>query len=260
MRGNSRHLHKIKAASQRRLYHIHINRPQKSECYNHPKMINVKLLGHAAVLVKGSKTVIVDPYISGNPASAVGLDDIPKTDFVLVTHDHADHFGDAIQIAKRDNATLIAIHEIATGPKVTESGILSVGMNIGGTYEKDGVSFSMTPAVHSSSLGAPCGFVIGLDGKRIYHSGDTALFSDMKLIPELFGPLDLALLPIGGHYGMDKRQAVMAAKLINPKLVIPMHYGTWEVISAAPDEFAAEGEKEGIKTISLKFGESIDLD
>ncbi len=222
-------------------------------------MINIKLLGHAAVLIKGTKTIIIDPFITNNPLSPVKLDEIPKTDFVLVTHNHSDHFGDALEIAARDGATLVAIHEIATMSKVAERGVRAIGMNIGGTYKKDGVSIGMTIAFHSSETGSPCGFVIGMDGKNIYHSGDTCLFSDMKLIPEIFGRLDVALIPIGGHYGMDERQAVMATEFLNPGLVIPIHYDTWNVIKADPKNFAVECEKKGFKAIPLGFGESTDI-
>lgn len=110
-------------------------------------------------------------------------------------------------------------------------------MNIGGTYVHDGVKISMTQAVHSASVGSPCGFVIEMDGARVYHSGDTALFSDLALIPSLFGPIDVALLPIGGHYVMDVKQAVLAVELLDPKIIIPIHYNTWPVINADPEAF-----------------------
>lgn len=222
-------------------------------------MINVRLLGHAAVLISGTKTIIVDPFISENPKAPITLDAIPKTDFVLITHDHFDHFGDALFLAKRDNSVVVGIHEVVSQSKVAESGVKTIGMNIGGTYKTDGISIGMTPSIHSSAVGSPCGFVIALDEKNIYHGGDTAVFSDMKLIPEIFGNIDLALLPIGGHYGMDIRQAVMAAKFINPKITVPMHYGTWKAIEAPVENFVAECQKENIKAISVNFGEGIDL-
>ncbi len=197
-------------------------------------MSNIKInyLGHAAVLITGSKNIIIDPFITNNPKASLKLEDLPKIDFVLVTHDHFDHFGDAIAIAKRDKATLIAIHEISQKPEVVESKIKVVGINIGGSYQQDGIAVSMTEAHHSATVGSPAGLVVEMDGKRIYHAGDTSYWSDMGLIPKLFGELDVALLPIGGHYTMDIKQAVLAVKDLKPKLTIPIHYNTWPIISA----------------------------
>ncbi len=199
-------------------------------CYNINMRINY--LGHSAVLIIGSKNIIIDPFITGNPKASLQLEELPKIDFVLVTHDHPDHFGDAIAIAKRDQATLIAIFEISEKPEVVESKINVVGMNIGGTYRQDGIVVSMTEAIHSATVGSPTGLVVEMDGKRIYHAGDTSYWSDIGLIPKLFGELDVAFLPIGGHYTMDIRQAVLAVNDLKPKLTIPIHYNTWPVISA----------------------------
>lgn len=212
-------------------------------------------LGHATALLAGSKTIIIDPFIKNNPKAAIPFDSIPKIDLILVTHDHFDHISDAIALASRDGATLVAVHEIATSPVVAEAKIEAVGMNIGGTCQKDGVSISMTNAVHSSGAGSPVGFVVSTDGKRIYHSGDTAYFSDMKLIPKLFGPLDVALLPIGGHYGMDVKQALLAASDLGARTVIPIHYNTFPAIAADPADLA----KGYPGTVVLQPGERISL-
>src|SRR5204862_4325478 len=156
--------------------------------------MKITRLGHAAVLLEGTKTIIVDPFLLENPSATIKPEGLPHIDFVLVTHDHFDHIGQAIEITKKNNATLVAIHELATSSQVTESGITAVGMNIGGTYSHQGITMSMTQAIHSAASGNPCGFVISMDGKIIYHAGDTAFFSDMSLIPKFFGQITVALL------------------------------------------------------------------
>lgn len=200
--------------------------------------MKITRLGHATVLIEGSKTILVDPYITDNPQAARKIDEIPKIDYILVTHDHFDHFGqDAIDIAKRDGSTIFAVHEITVRDDVTKAGINAVGANIGGTYSEEGISFSLTPAIHSTGGGISSGYVIKLDGKTIYQSGDTSVFSDMKLIPKLFGDIDVALLPIGGHYTMDEKGAALAVEFLKPDVTIPIHYDTWPPISADTDKF-----------------------
>ncbi|MDQ7814481.1 MAG: metal-dependent hydrolase [Patescibacteria group bacterium] len=199
--------------------------------------VKLTYLGHAAVLLQGTKTVIIDPFLTGNPKASIGAGNLPKIDYVLVTHDHYDHLGDAFDIAKKHKAALVAIFEIVQLPAAKKIHPQSIGMNIGGTIEAEGIRISMTPALHSAGVGAPAGFVVELDGKRIYHGGDTAFFSDMAYIPKFFGKLDVTLVPMGGYFGMDARQAAEAVKLLKPKTAIPIHYDTWPLIHTDPAEF-----------------------
>ncbi len=211
-------------------------------------------LGHSCVLLTGTKKVLIDPFIEGGSV----LDTDP--DIVAVTHGHNDHLGETVAL----NRKTVAITEIAKYLKA--KGLPVESMNIGGTLMVDGVSFTMTAAVHSSfleeaglgfSAGAPAGFVIGMDGMKIYHAGDTALFSDMKLIGELYHP-DIALLPIGGRYTMGTAEAMMAANFIGAKTVIPIHYNTWEKITVDPEPFKKAIERTSDITVRvLKPGESM---
>jgi len=213
-------------------------------------------LGHACVLLEGSKKILIDPFVEGRSV----MDTNP--DLVAVTHGHDDHLGETVALAKKT----IAISEIAKYLK--SRGLPVEGMNIGGTITIDGVSFTMTPAVHSSWIeeagagrcgGTAAGFVIGMDGIKVYHAGDTGLFSDMKLIGNLYHP-DVALLPIGGRYTMGTAEAMMAAQFIGAKVVIPIHYNTWDKIAADPQPFKRAIEKTtDIRVAVLKPGESIEI-
>jgi L-ascorbate metabolism protein UlaG (beta-lactamase superfamily) len=211
-------------------------------------------LGHSCVLLTGSKKVLIDPFIEGG--SVLGT----NPDIVAVTHGHADHLGETVAL----NRKTVAITEIARYLKA--KGLPVESMNIGGTMMVDSVSFTMTAAMHSSAIeeagpgfsaGAAAGFVIGMDGVKVYHAGDTALFSDMKLIGELYHP-DIALLPIGGRFTMGIAEAMMAANFIGAKTVIPIHYNTWDKISADPQQFKRAIERTtDIKVQVLKPGESL---
>lgn len=213
-------------------------------------------LGHACLLLTGSKRVLIDPFTKDGCLGRT----LP--DLVAITHGHDDHMAEAVALGKKT----IAIPEIAR--YLAAHGVPAESMNLGGTYTFDGVSFTMTPAMHSASIeegglgcggGAAAGFVIGMDGVRVYHAGDTGLFSDMKLIGELYRP-DVALLPIGGRYTMGVTEAMMAANFIGAKTVIPIHYNTWPQISADADLFKTSIERTtDMKVKILSPGETIEL-
>lgn len=197
---------------------------------------------HSVVMIEtiNDYTLIIDPFINGNTACDLEADKV-KVDYVLLTHAHNDHVGEAVEIAKNNNATIIAMVELAD--YLSQFGVETVGMNVGGTAFFPFGSVKMTPAWHSSSyneedgtnvpLGLAGGFVIDDGASKVYHAGDTALFSDMSLI----GPVDAAFIPIGDHYTMGICDAVKAAELLKPQLVIPIHYNTFPIIEQNPYDF-----------------------
>lgn len=191
-------------------------------------------LGHSAVKIEGSRTVFIDPFLSGNPAAALSPEAIGHADLVIVTHYHGDHVGDAFAIAKKTGATIVAIHEIAV--EAQSQGIEATGMNIGGTVDVKGVKVHMVVAHHSAEKGNAAGVVVEMDGKKIYHAGDTGLTYDMKLIGEFFAP-DLSFIPIGDCYTMGIPSAVKAVEFVKTKRVIPIHYDTFPVVRSDPEEF-----------------------
>lgn len=220
-------------------------------------MASVRWLGHAAFEVEISgKVVLIDPFLRDNPLAAISPDDIRRADVIVVTHDHPDHFGDSVEIARRLGSRFVSVYETAL--KASEAGLgdKAVGMNIGGTFNLEGLSVTLTPALHSMSSN-PCGVVVSDGRVSIYHAGDTSLFGDMKLIGQLHKPR-VALLPIGGFYTMGPKEAAIAARLIKPKIAVPMHYGTFPEICAEPDEFRKEVRRRarGVKVKILKPGEA----
>lgn len=220
-------------------------------------MVRIKYLGHSAFLISnGNGSVLIDPFLTGNPMAAADPLEL-NPDLILVTHAHGDHMGDAIDIAKRAGSKILSTFEIAN--YCSENGAEAIGAHMGGEVDMDFCRVKIFPAFHSSSvdgkmLGAPCSFVISIDGRHIYHAGDTALFGDMKLIGEEFS-LDVALLPIGGHFTMGPSDAIRAAKLLGADMIIPMHYGTFDVIKKDPHEFRKEAENNGMKCTVLHPGE-----
>ena len=196
--------------------------------------MEITWLGHSAVKIDGSKVVFIDPFLTGNPAASTSADKIAEADVVIVTHYHGDHLGDAFGICKNTGATLVGIHEIAV--EAEAEGIAAEGMNIGGTVETNGVKVHMVQAWHSAEKGDPAGVVIELDGKTLYHAGDTGLTYDMRLIGEFFSP-DLSFLPIGDRYTMGVPSATKAVEFIQTKKVIPIHYNTFPIVEADPEEF-----------------------
>ncbi len=200
-------------------------------------MVSMKWLSHAGWLIKfKDSTVVIDPYLNNNPKAVMKPADLTGIDYVIVTHEHFDHIGDSFEIAKNNHAKFVSIFE--TGQAAQKAGIPEgnvVGMNIGSDLIDLGkIKVAFTPAVHS---GNEHGVIIQADNHTIYHAGDTALFTDMKLIKQLYHP-DIAMLPIGGFFTMSPREAAMAAKYIGAKKVLPMHYNTFPPIVQDAKKFA----------------------
>jgi L-ascorbate metabolism protein UlaG (beta-lactamase superfamily) len=220
--------------------------------------------GHSCFSVEGAgKTIWLDPFLTNNPLADIQVDDVKEADYILVSHGHGDHLGDAIAIAQRTGAIIISNHEIAT--YCQESGIEAHGLHIGGGCQFSFGRVKMTIAHHGSSFpdggyaGNPGGFLFDVEDKRIYSAADTGLFHDMKLLGEE-KTIDVALLPIGDNYTMGPDDALRAARLLRPRLVIPIHYNTFEVIQQDPYAFA-ERVKEDTEAdcVVLAPGESLDL-
>jgi L-ascorbate metabolism protein UlaG (beta-lactamase superfamily) len=224
--------------------------------------MDIRYLGHAAfALEHDGKTVLVDPFLTGNPKAAASADEV-SADAILLTHGHSDHFGDTLDIAKRTGATVVAIVEIAQeigGDLGQDHPVFDP--NIGGTVELDWGSVRLTPAWHTSTtpkgtVTVPAGLVIEIGGKRIYHLGDTALFSDLAL-PKKRGHIDVALMCIGGHYTMDRFDAVVAAELVGADQVIPCHYDTFPPIETDAQAFRSDVQNAGYsEVIVLAPGET----
>jgi len=225
--------------------------------------MRVTYLGHSAFQVEThGKSILIDPYLEGNPRAAA---DPKKIDahLILVTHAHGDHLGDAIAISKRTGAPIMAVYEVAN--YCEQQGARTIDGHIGGVNKLPFCEVKYFPAFHGSttndgvSLGMPCSYVLTVEGKHIYHAGDTSLFGDMSLIGDEFA-LDMALLPIGGHYTMGIDDAVRAQRRLRAKVVVPMHYSTWESINADPQEFDAKIASQGIGRCQvLRPGERFEL-
>lgn len=203
--------------------------------------------GHSAfAITTPEQTILVDPWFDGNPSAQIQAQTI-QADLVLVTHDHGDHIGQALDICLRTGASLGCIVELAAKMKaqgLPDTQILNgIGFNIGGTVSHKNVAVTMTQACHSCEAGVPVGFIIRLEnGFTIYHAGDTAIFSTMAMWGKLY-TIDLALLPIGGVFTMDPAQAALATMMLRARHVIPMHWGTFPVLEKNTDAFQKELEK-----------------
>lgn len=217
--------------------------------------MKIRYLGHAAFQIIGSKNIVIDPFLTGNPVAA---EQEGTPDLILVTHAHGDHLGDAVELSKRSGAPIVCMYDIAQHIR----GVQAYGMNYG-PAKIEGIDIVMVPAWHSSSMGGqevgnPAGFIVKMDGKTVYHAGDTFVFGDMALFNELYGPIDVALLPIGGYFTMGPREAAKAVELLKPRIVVPMHYNTFPPIRQDPEEFRKlVGDKAEVRI--LKPGEELDI-
>jgi L-ascorbate metabolism protein UlaG (beta-lactamase superfamily) len=221
--------------------------------------------GHSCFLVETARSrIVIDPFLNDNPGSKIKAADV-QCEYILLSHGHEDHTGDALEIAKRCDATIVANYEIAEyfgarGAKKTH------GMNPGGGYNFPFGRVKLTLAHHTSSvqaglnpvyLGVSCGIVLQADGKALYHAGDTALFMDMQLIGRI--GLDAALLPIGDNFTMGPEDAVAALDFLRPKVAVPMHYNTWPIIAQDPGAFAGSAAAAGHTVRVLSPGDTLDV-
>ncbi|HXG54272.1 MAG TPA: metal-dependent hydrolase, partial [Vicinamibacterales bacterium] len=203
--------------------------------------LSITWLGHATFIITtpGGKRIVTDPWLEKNPVCPSGMKKIDRADVILLSHGHGDHTGDVVNVSRATNATILAVLELARW--LQRKGVQHVTpMGIGGTVRVAGLEITMVPAVHTSSiveddvtvyLGLAAGFVVKMEnGQSIYFAGDTALFGDMRLIAEMHHP-DIAFLPIGDHYTMGPSAAALAARMLGVRQVVPMHYGTFPVMT-----------------------------
>ncbi len=222
-------------------------------------MTDVRFLGHACfTLSDGDTTVLIDPFLTGNPKAAIAADDVSATT-ILLTHGHGDHIGDTVSIAKRTGAPTVGIVEIAN--ELGEDGVDVRDPNLGGTVKFDWGWVKLVPAWHTSTtpkgtVNTPAGLLINFKDTIVYHLGDTCLFSDLQLVGKRH-PIDVALMCIGGHYTMDRVDAVDAAELVGAKTVIPCHYNTFPPIETDAEAFKSDVESAtGSNVVVLEPGET----
>jgi L-ascorbate metabolism protein UlaG (beta-lactamase superfamily) len=230
------------------------------------KGTRITWLGHATVLVTTAKgtNVLIDPFIAQNPKYPKDFELPAKIHYILLTHGHGDHISDVVPVASRHGSTVVAIYELAA--YVESKGVAkTIGMNLGGTVQLDDAAVTMVEAKHSAGaqdesgthyVGVAAGYVLSIaDGPVLYHAGDTAVFGDMQLIRELYGP-EVAMLPIGGHFTLGPREAALAVRLLAPQTVLPLHFGTFPPLTGTPEQLAALVDS-GVEVVRWLPGESI---
>jgi L-ascorbate metabolism protein UlaG (beta-lactamase superfamily) len=227
-------------------------------------MVTLTFHGHSCwEAAADGRRVVIDPFLTGNPLADVGPAVFERLDAVIVTHGHGDHVGDGVEIARRSGALVVSNFEIAN--YFAERGCRSHPLHIGGGADFDFGRVKLTIAHHGStgpkgeSLGSPAGVLLSIGGRKIYHAGDTGLFLDMKLISEMNGPIDAALLPIGDNFTMGIDDAVKAAEFVGARVTIPMHYGTFAYIQADPREFVKRVEARGLAAAVVDPGGSYEI-
>lgn len=223
--------------------------------------------GHSVVQIEtGQASLIIDPFITGNPLAKIAADDL-QVDYILLTHGHNDHVGDTIELAKRNNATVIAPNELAVF--LGWKGCQVHPMHIGGSAQFEFGRVKFTQAFHGSAYtddetqeiiytGMPGGILLTIGEKTLYHAGDTALFSDMKLIGEL-NKIDLAFLPIGDNFTMGPEDALLAAEWLKADKIVPIHFNTFPMIKQDPEQFVQQLQAKGLAGLALQSGETIEL-
>jgi L-ascorbate metabolism protein UlaG (beta-lactamase superfamily) len=228
--------------------------------------LSITWLGHATFIITtpGGKRIVTDPWLEGNPVCPPNMKKIDKADVILLSHGHFDHTGDIVNVARHTGAATIAVFELASW--LERKGVQNtIGMNFGGTAKVAGLEITMVPAIHTSSitegdrneyLGLAAGFVVKTeDSRRFYFAGDTAVFGDMRLIGEMYSP-EIAFLPIGDHYTMGPEGAAVAARMLGVRQVVPMHWGTFPVLTGTPGALRRLVDPHGIDVLELKPGET----
>ena len=216
-------------------------------------------VGHSGFYIDTETTgILIDPFITGNPKAKITFN-TDKIDCIFLTHAHGDHLGDSITFSKDKSAQIFAVHELAN--YCSAKGADAKGISFGGWVNYEWGRVIAVPAFHSSSTpegyyaGSPCGYILEIEGTRIYHAGDTSLNSEMKMIGEVYKP-DIVILPIGGHYTMDIENATIAAQWLGAKSVIPMHYNTFDAIKVDIADFELKIKGINLEPVVLKIGES----
>ncbi|MFA5498545.1 MAG: metal-dependent hydrolase [Candidatus Cloacimonadia bacterium] len=225
--------------------------------------MRLQYLSHSCFMINtdANQTILIDPFLDDNPNAPLKSKDV-SADFIVVTHAHGDHLGDTLKIADKEKTTIICVNELAE--YFNSKGYKAHNMHIGGSYDFVFGRAKLTIAHHSSftpegeCMGPAAGVVLTIEGKNLYHPGDTGIFYDMKLIGEM-NPLDYMFVPIGDNYTMGIEDGVKAVELANPKVAIPMHYDTFPVIKADPSLFCTKVREIGKKCIVMKYGEEITI-